>query len=521
MFNVIPQPNEIIITKGKKGFFLTNETTITKMTVVEEFRDYIKKVFDIRLHRETCEENCIILSLTEEIDDDEAYRLVSRDSCVYIYAKTDCGIFYGLQTLKQLLLQGGGKLPDMFIEDKPLYKYRGFMLDSGRYFQPVKEVKRIINIMALHKLNVFHWHLTEDQGWRVEIKKYPELTKKGQKRSHTNFGFISEEGYYTQEQIKEIVEYCHKRFIKVIPEFDIPGHTVSAIACYPYLSCFDRNLNVATHWGVKHDILCAGKETTYEFVFNVLDEIMELFPDKYIHLGGDEAVKMRWQLCPHCQALMKKEGIPNEEQLQHYFMSRVNKYIKEKGYTAIMWNYDGVESTDLLDTDIIWQVCGMADNSKVVAAEQKKGRQMINSSSFPYYLDFPYSWNSLRQTYEFTPELPDGPIMGIEAPLWTEYVPNSKKADYCTFPRLAAIAEIAWSAESDRSYDRFLNSLMEYFDLLNVYHVRYATIDQSNPSKFTGAFESLWFNRRQLHWQGIHNLIDDAQVKNKAKKGSK
>ncbi len=521
MFNVIPQPNEIIITGGKKGFFLTGETTVTKMPVVEEFRDFVKKVFDIRIHRGDFEENSIILSLTEEIENPEGYRLVSRDSNIYIYGRTQCGIFYGLQTLKQLLLQGFGKLPDMYIEDKPLYSYRGFMLDSGRYYQSVKEIKRIIDLMALHKMNVFHWHLTEDQGWRVEIKKYPELTEKGSKRSHTNFGIRSEEGYYTQEQVKEIVDYCHKRFIKVIPEFDIPGHTVSAIACYPYLSCFDRDLNVATHWGVKHDILCAGKDSTYEFVYGVLDELMEMFPDKIIHLGGDEAVKMRWKLCPNCQALMKKENINSEEQLQHYFMSKVNAYLKEKGYSSMMWNYDGKEPTDLLSTDIIWQMWSASEKSDVISKEQKKGRKIVNSDSAAYYLDFPYGWLSLKKAYEYAPELPDGDILGIEAPLWTEYVPNMKKAEYRIFPRLAAVSEIAWSAIEDRSYDRFSQSILEYFDLLNVYGVQYATLSKANPSKIRGFAESVWFNRRQLHWQGLHNIIDDKKVSKLAKKYNK
>ena len=261
MFNIVPQPNEIIITGGKRGFQLNEDTTMTKADYIGEFRDFVKRQFDIRIHRDSeATENTIVLQLTDEIEDDEAYRLVSRDGCVYIYGRRENGIFYGLQTLKQLLMQGNGEIPDMYIEDKPLYKYRGFMLDSGRYFWTVKEIKRFIDLLALHKINVFHWHLTEDQGWRVEIKKYPLLTEKGSRRSHTNFGLKPESGFYTQKDIREVVDYCHKRFIRVVPEFDIPGHTVAAIACYPHLSCFGRHLKVATHWGVKHDILCAAKK---------------------------------------------------------------------------------------------------------------------------------------------------------------------------------------------------------------------------------------------------------------------
>ena len=279
-------------------------------------------------------------------------------------------------------------------------------------------------------------------------------------------------------------------------------------------------MKVATHWGVKHDILCAGKEETYRFVFDVIDELCELFPDKLIHLGGDEAVKMRWKLCPDCQKLMQKEGLESEEQLQHYFMSRVNQYVKQKGFTSIMWNYDGLENTDRLDKDIIWQMCGVNRKNGIVEKELASGRKMYNSSAIPYYLDFPYGWTNLKKVYEFEPEMGEN-MFGVEAPLWTEYVPTMKKAEYCTFPRLGAVAEIAWSAKEDRSYDRFEAGLPEYFDLLNAYHVHYATMKQAMPSFLRGKCQALWFDRRVLHWQGLHNLVDDALVEAAQKKAVK
>ncbi|MEG0546130.1 MAG: beta-N-acetylhexosaminidase [Oscillospiraceae bacterium] len=518
MFNIIPQPNQMIITKGKKAFTLNAETVMTDKPYIDEFRDFIHKNLEVRIHRGESKENAIVLAISNEIENDEGYRLISRDASIYIYGKTDAGIFWGLQTLKQLLLQGKGEIPDMFIEDKPRYSYRAFMLDSGRYFWKVSEVKRFIDMMAVHKLNIFHWHLTEDQGWRVEIKKYPLLTEKGSKRSHTNFGFRPESGFYTQEEIKEIVKYCHDRFIKVVPEFDIPGHTVSAIACYPELTCFPRNLKVATHWGVKHDILCAGKPEAYQFVYDVIDELIELFPDKILHMGGDEAFKMRWEICPKCQAVMKKEGMKNEEELQHFFMSKVNRYLKSKGYASIMWNYDGVDGTRLLDKDIIWQLCGINENTKVAENELASGRKMYNSSSFPYYLDFPYGWVNLKMTYDFEPDMGTPNMFGVESPLWTEYVPDLKKADYCTYPKLGAFAETAWSSVESRSFDRFMNGIDDYFDLLTAYGIRYATLKQCMPSKLRGKMQSIWFNRRMLHWQGLHNLIDDAIIRNRAKK---
>ena len=521
MLNILPQPNELLLTGMGENFVLDEDTGITKKPYLAEFLSFVKRACGVRIHKRKAEEqeekNEIILRLTEEIENREGYRLVCADSCIYIDAKTEAGCFYALQTLKQIFLQTKGNVPPLQIADAPRFAYRGFMLDSGRYFWTVDEVKRFVDLCALHKLNVFHWHLTEDQGWRIEIKKYPLLTEKGSHRSHTNFGCVPHGGFYTQDDIREIVAYCHARFITVIPEIDMPGHMVSAIACYPELSCFNRKLPVATHWGVKHDILCAGKESTFQFVFDVLDEVLELFPDKYIHLGGDEAVKMRWELCPNCQKRMREEHLNNEEELQHYFMSRVNRYVREKGFTSMMWNYNGIDGTRCLDKDIIWQICGMDDKTNTVPEELEKGRKMFNSSSFPYYLDFPYGWVNLKMAYEFEPGLGEN-LFGIEAPLWTEYVPNLKRADYCTFPRLGAIAETAWSKAEDKSYERFYDGLSEYFDLLNAYDVRYATLAQCMPSKIRGTMQSLWWDRRALHWQGLHNLIDDAMVKAKAKK---
>lgn len=454
----------------------------------------------------------------------EGYVLDIDDKGVRIVGGDENGVFYALQTLKQIILQSEGKETDaVHIKDAPLYSYRAFMLDVGRYFYPVEDVKHYIDMMAVLKLNVFHWHLTEDQGWRVEIKKYPLLTQKGSKRSHTNFGVIPHGGYYTQDQIKEIVEYCHKRFIKVVPEFDIPGHMVSAIACYPYLACHERKLKVATHWGVKHDVLCAGKESTYKFVYDVIDEMCELFTDGYFHIGGDEVVKMRWKLCPHCQAEIKRLGLKDENELQQVFMSNVNKYLNSKGYKSIIWNWDEINNIDYLDKNIIWQVCGTADNN-FTCKQVNNGVNIVVSTCFANYLDFPYSWANLKMTYENKPEIVGVEeqnkknILGLEGPLWTEYVKNKRKGDYLTFPRLIAIAEIAWIKEQDRAYDDFLDRLSTFEKMYEIYAIRAASVKKANPNKVEGFFTSLWFNRRMLHWQGLHNLIDDAIVAHKMKK---
>ena len=398
MFNIVPQPVKILTNSAQKGFTLHAGTTISPYPFALEFKDFIRKHFDkkIYLHEDTGEERTIALKIDDTIEHEEGYKLLCANRRVEISAKTEAGLYYGLQTLRQMLVQKNGKLPYTEIEDYPRFSYRGYMLDCGRYFYSVEDVKRIIDLMALHKLNVLHWHLTEDQGWRVQIKKYPLLTEKGSMRSHTNFNHKPHGGYYTQEQIKEIVAYCHEKQIKVIPEFDIPGHMVAAISCYPYLSCFDRELEVATHWGVKHDIMCAGKETSYKFVYDVLDELIELFPDKIIHIGGDEAVKMRWELCPHCQKAIKENGLKNEDDLQIFFMTKVDEYLRSKGYTSIMWSYDTIDGSENLNPNIAWTVCGMGNDKDLIENEIKRGRKLINTHCYPYYFDFPYGWNTLK-----------------------------------------------------------------------------------------------------------------------------
>jgi hexosaminidase len=524
MIHIIPEPKSMTIHRDKGSFPFSAETALVNSALpqaaVDDFQSFLKQNFHFEL---TKTEGATRLSLVRsEEGDPESYRMAVSEQEITVSSAGEVGLFYALQTLKQILLSGGFSIPSLVINDAPLYPYRGFMLDVGRYFYPVEEVKHFLDLMAVHKLNTFHWHLTEDQGWRVEIKKYPRLTEFGSRRTHTNFGFRPHGGFYTQEEIREVVAYAHSKYIRVIPEIDMPGHMQSAIACYPELSCFDRKLPVATHWGVKHDILCAGKESTYRFVCDVLDELIPLFPDGYFHIGGDEVVKMRWRLCPHCQALMKKMGLKDEEELQQSFMSRVNRHLKEQGFTSMMWNWDSVEATEWLDRDIVWQMCGMPKNTQ---SEIMAGRRMVNSVSFPYYLDLPYGWFNLQKTYENTPEIPNidetsaKNLLGLEAPLWTEYVPNMKKADYCTYPRLGAIAEIAWTAPANRSWEHFQQKLGDYYRLLSACGVKHpATLKQAMPGTLRAKGYSLWFNRRQLHWAGLHNLIDDARVKQLAAK---
>lgn len=520
--NIIPKPNVLELNTAIKWQPYSNYIyNNTQENLFIDFNEFLKKAI-IKGNRD--------VAITVAYDNSlncEGYILDIDDKGVNIVGGDKQGAFYALQTLKQIILQSQGKEIDgVHIEDKPLYSYRAFMLDVGRYFYPVEDVKHYIDMMAVLKLNVFHWHLTEDQGWRIEINKYPLLTQKGSRRSHTNFGIIPHGGYYTQEEVKDIVDYCHQRFIKVVPEFDIPGHMIAAISCYPHLTCHERKLKVATHWGVKHDALCVGKESTYKFVYDVIDEMCELFTDGYFHIGGDEVVKMRWKNCPHCQAEIKRLELRDENDLQQVFMSNVNKYLNSKGYKTIIWNWDDIERADYLDKNIIWQFCGTTHDN-MTSNQVNKGLNIIVSTCFANYLDFPYSWASLKMTYENKPEL-DGVkeenlnnIIGIEGPLWTEYVKNKRRGDYLTFPRLIAISEIAWINPQERNYDDFLIRLSTFEKMYEIYQINAASVKRANPNKVEGFFTSLWFNRRIFHWQGLHNLIDDAIVARKMKKQAK
>lgn len=475
MFNLVPQPNELILTGGKRGFVLSEQSAITPLSLIKDFREFVKSAFSVRLRREAADENAVLLHIEDDFPSDEGYELTVQNGCVHIAAKTENGLFYGLQTLKQLLLQSRGILPELKISDTPRFPYRGFMLDCGRRFYTVDEIKRLIDLAALHKFNVFHWRLTEDRCRRG--------------------------GFYTQENMREIVCYCHSRFMKVIPEIDVLGHNTAALARCPELGCSGRQPTDAAH-------LCAGKEAVFSFAADTLDELLEIFTDGYIHLGGNEAVKMHRTLCPDCELKMHELKLSSEEQLQHWFLSRISRYLREKNCRAILWNYGGTEDAAHLEPDILWQISGADNKHGLLESEIQRGRKLIFSDAFTCCLDLPYGCLNLKQAYEGVPEQTDDAFVGAEAPLWTEYVPNLKKAERLVFPRLGAIAESAWSQDADRSFDRFFNGLSEYYDLLNVYHVRYATLSEAMPGKTRAKLSSFYpgakraeHKAKQMHTQ--------------------
>lgn len=448
----------------------------------------------------------------------ESYRLCAENNTVIIEGGDEAGLFYGVQTLKQLLIQGEMQLPCLIVEDSPRFTSRGFMLDSARYFFSKEAVMHFIDMMALHKLNEFHWHLSDDQGFRCQLENNLLLTEIGSYRSHTNFNSVSHEGFYSKAEMKEIVAYAHERFIKVIPEIDTPGHTVSMIASYPFLSCFERNLTVATHWGVKHDVLCVGKESTFEFMESVFDELTDIFTDGIIHLGGDEVPATRWKLCPHCQKRMKEEGLTEESDLLTYYLNRLADYLTEKGIEVRMW-CDGKNKKT--HNSLSWQLWDSDIDEKKIADEINSGRKIINSLSSAYYLDLPYGYVSLKKTYEYNPVFSDvkednrDNILGIEGCLWTEFVPDIRKADFYLYPRLAAISETAWTKEENRNYDAFCQKLDGYYNVLRFCGIEAVKEKVYNPTGMRKLNDKICWQKRKLCWEGIGNSIDNLIVKNK------
>lgn len=420
---------------------------------------------------------------------EEGYIIDATPSGIKISYASEKGKFYAAKTVEQILRQTQFGIPQMHIEDAPKYGYRGFMLDCSRHFFGIADIKKYLDIISDLKLNYFHWHLTDDQGWRVEIKSYPNLTSIGSKRNGTRNDNIKVEGYYTQEEIKEIVAYAKDRFIEVIPEIDMPGHFTAAIASYPYLGCTGKEIEVSESFGIHAQIACAGKESTYEFCEKVLDEIFKLFPSKYIHLGGDEALKLNWINCPACQKKMSENNLANEEQLQGYFMNRIVEFATKSGKTVINWN-DGLLGGNMEKSVVLQYWKESKAGKEVLYRELEAGRQIIMSPFFAYYMDYPYGMTSLKKTYnyEVAKELKNS-VLGLEAPLWAEYVENTNKLEYMIFPRLIAVAERAWS--KDNHYDDFEDRLKEYYNYLDSRNTNYAK--DYNPRRLKGIGQVIKF----------------------------
>lgn len=404
-------------------------------------------------------ENDFVFEKKEGLDE-EGYELLINEDGVFVSYSTEKGRFYAEKTLAQLENENGC-YPFLRIADSPRFSYRAFMIDSARHMQTVDELKKYIEAAALYKFNVFHWHLTDDQGWRIEIEKYPELTKVGAFRK--GHGFTSKNkavygGYYTKAQIREIVEFCRERHIYVIPEVDMPGHMIAAIASYPEFSCEGKKIDVELNAGVHKTILCAGNEDVFKFCFDVIDEVCELFPYKYFHIGGDEAPKNRWDNCPKCKERIREEGLKNSEELQGYFVNRIIKHLEEKGKTPVVWN-ESLKSGMLQKGAV---VADWMDKENLSEEWANNGGKIIIEDFFHYYLDYNYGITPLKKTYTYNPMLEKLDIegrknvIGVETPIWTEFVENFERMSWLCFPRMMAVAEAGWTNWGRRNFSDFV-----------------------------------------------------------------
>ena len=455
------------------------------------------------------EKNSICLCLNPGLGSlgQEGYRLSIRSEAITVEAPETAGVFYGLQSLRQLLpveveatqpVSGvNWNLDCQIITDHPRFSWRGFMLDEGRHFHGKQTVLRTLDLMALQKLNVFHWHLTEDQGWRIEIKKYPELTGIGSRRAGTSAGFtggvhngVPHGGFYTQADIREIVAYAAERHITIVPEVEMPGHALAALAAYPELSCTGGPFEVATHFGIFSDIFCAGKEATFTFLKDVLDEVLELFPSAYIHIGGDEAPKKRWKICPDCQRRIVEEGLKDEHALQVYFTNRIAAYLDSKGRRAVGWNE--ILQAGLAKSAVVqfW----VRGRKSLLQALREDQRAIVMSTYMDAYLDHAYSLMPLSRAYRFEPvpqELDEKEaisILGPEFPLWTEWVPDRARLDYQAYPRLTAMAETAWTPKDRKDLGDFRRRLAGFLERLDRLEVRYAPLPETEPARIKRLF---------------------------------
>ena len=425
-------------------------------------------------------------NLTFIIDNDiaeEGYKIVCDNGDINIFCSAYAGALYGFMSVVQLAA-GNDSFKAVLIEDAPKYNWRGFMLDCSRHFWSMDKLKQILDYMASIKMNVFHWHLADDQGWRIEIKKYPLLTEKGAIRKGTPYSVIHmrdkestyNEGeygrglFYTQEDAREIVRYAAERNIMVVPEIDVPGHATAAIACYPEISCDNRIIEVEPHFGIFKNNLCCAKKESYDFIKTVIDELCEIFPAPYFHIGGDEVVSEQWDNCPACQELMKKEGLDDHVALHGYFNNILVNHLKEKGKQTIGWNEI---ISDTMDSTAIPQVWTTRGTEKAVEWSKTRGPVILTQYNY-FYSDMAFALIPLSKTYNYSPffeGFEDENILGVEMPQWTEYIPNDKKFDFQTYVRLLAVSELGWTDVRNKHYEDFetrVETLRPYFKSIGI-----------------------------------------------------
>ena len=510
-FNIIPRPQQVNVSNDAP-FTLSAKTVISLGTNSQNMKrnanmlaSYIEQATGIRpAVGKSKNGTAIVLTIDKTIANAEGYKLAADAKQIRIAGASAAGVFYGIQTLRKSLPLVNGKaskvsIPAVHIADAPRFAYRGTHLDVSRHFVTADSVRQFIDMLALHNINRFHWHLTDDQGWRIEIKKYPLLTQIGSKRAQTVIGHNSGKydgkpysGFYTQKQIRDIVKYAADRYITIVPEIDLPGHMQAALAAYPDMGCTGGPYEVWQKWGVSDNVLCAGNDKTLTFIDNVLKEITQLFPSKYIHVGGDECPKTQWQKCPKCQARIKalnleaKDGHSAEERLQSYIITHASNYLKSLGRNTIGW--DEILEGGLAEgaTVMSWR----GESGGIAAAKQHHDVVMTPNSYlyFDYYQSLDKAneplaiggYLPLETVYSYEPmpkELTADEarhIIGVQANIWTEYMPTFKQMQYMALPRLAALSEVQWSQPALKDYNSFTNRLTEFTHMYDRLGYNYA-----------------------------------------------
>jgi hexosaminidase len=511
IFAIIPLPQSInlgtgkpfIISSSTKISFPKNDKNLKQIAIF--LSEYIINSTDIKVSVTDAQitKNGIELQSNFKNKNKEAYQFDVSQNKIVINGTSNAGVFYGVQLLRKVLMNQKAnaaiELPNVTIVDYPRFGYRGMMLDASRHFAEVDFVKKFIDILALHNINTFHWHLTDDQGWRIEIKKYPKLTEIGSKRTETILGKSNNEydgkpheGFYTQNEIKEIVAYAQKRYITIIPEIDLPGHMMAALASYPELGCKGKDYEVRKNWGVSEDVLCVGNENTFKFLEGVFQELIPLFPSTYFHIGGDECPKKSWEKCSKCQSkiielgLIKDSNHSAEEKLQSYCISKIEKFLNAKGKKIIGWD-------EILEGGIAPNATIMSWRSFQGGIEAARlGHDAIMTPSSHCYFDHyqgsdtksePLAiggYTSIEQVYFFEPvpeELTSDQrknIIGAQANVWREFMPNSAQVEYMILPRLAALSEVMWTNPENKNYNNFLTRLTDFITIYDKLKYNYA-----------------------------------------------
>lgn len=484
--SVIPMPT---LLEKKEEFFeakFLNTKDDFKIREFELFKKQLKNYFPKKtiFSKSTSSKNFEI-KIDETIDEDASFYELSIGQEFIVVKGGKKGVFYGLQTLFQLIvlnydsISNSIRLPCLEIKDQNSFEHRGFLMDCCRHFFPVKTIKKYIDLLAIYKMNVLHWHLTEDQGWRIEIDKYPKLNTVGSWREDSTGKYG---GFYTKKEIREIVKYAKERYIEVIPEIELPGHSQAAIASYPFLSCESKQIQVANSWGVFKDIYCAGNDSVFIFLEDIFQEITELFPSNRIHIGGDEAPKFRWENCEKCQKRMAQENLKDEHELQSYFIERIAKDLEKKNKSIIGWD-EIIESKINSDVTIqSWR--GFSGGIQAV----KEGKKTIMSPTSHCYFDYDINSIDLEKVYTFNPipseldSLESELIIGGECNLWSERIPSEKELDRKTFPRLLAMSEVLWTYRKDK-FENFQNRVEDHYPVLSRLDVHYGI--ESSPVRLS------------------------------------